>query len=57
MIGLHLYECLFKVIPFDAKNQLKESFNIRFVLFLLTSSPSLIFLPSIPTSHLTFLAD
>jgi DNA damage-binding protein 1 len=29
MIGLHLYDGLFKVIPFDQKNQLKEAFNIR----------------------------
>lgn len=33
MIGLHLYDGLFKVIPFDQKNQLKEAFNIRLVLF------------------------
>ncbi|GBG61192.1 hypothetical protein CBR_g19725 [Chara braunii] len=29
MIGLHLYEGLFKVIPIDSKGQLKEAFNIR----------------------------
>lgn len=29
MIGLHLYEGHFKVIPMDAKGQLKEAFNIR----------------------------
>lgn len=29
MIGLHLYEGHFKVIPVDAKGQLKEAFNIR----------------------------
>ncbi|CAM8886889.1 unnamed protein product [Rhodiola kirilowii] len=29
MIGLHLYDGLFKVIPFDNKGQLKEAFNIR----------------------------
>eukprot|EP00026_Physarum_polycephalum_P001286 Phypoly_transcript_01287.p1 GENE.Phypoly_transcript_01287~~Phypoly_transcript_01287.p1 ORF type:complete len:1113 (+),score=155.47 Phypoly_transcript_01287:258-3341(+) len=29
MIGLHLYDGLFKVIPFDQRNQLKEAFNIR----------------------------
>jgi len=29
MIGLHLYDGLFKVIPIDAKGQLKEAFNIR----------------------------
>jgi DNA damage-binding protein 1 len=34
MIGLHLYDGLFKVIPFDQRNQLKEAFNIRLVLFL-----------------------
>mmetsp|Transcript_28073 Transcript_28073/g.43830 ORF Transcript_28073/g.43830 Transcript_28073/m.43830 type:complete len:992 (-) Transcript_28073:1819-4794(-) len=29
MIGLHLYDGLFKVIPIDNKGQLKEAFNIR----------------------------
>ncbi|KAH9606926.1 hypothetical protein KSS87_009321 [Heliosperma pusillum] len=29
LIGLHLYDGLFKVIPFDIKGQLKEAFNIR----------------------------
>ncbi|CAI9760069.1 unnamed protein product [Fraxinus pennsylvanica] len=29
LIGLHLYDGLFKVIPFDKKGQLKEAFNIR----------------------------
>lgn len=29
LIGLHLYDGLFKVIPFDTKGQLKEAFNIR----------------------------
>lgn len=29
LIGLHLYDGLFKVIPFDNKGQLKEAFNIR----------------------------
>ena len=29
MIGLHLYERLFKVIPMDQKGQLREAFNIR----------------------------
>ncbi|GLT64999.1 hypothetical protein SLA2020_374570 [Shorea laevis] len=29
LIGLHLYDQLFKVIPFDNKGQLKEAFNIR----------------------------
>ncbi|KAJ1703919.1 hypothetical protein LUZ63_003698 [Rhynchospora breviuscula] len=29
LIGLHLYDGLFKVIPFDNKGQLKETFNIR----------------------------
>ncbi|XP_031275117.1 DNA damage-binding protein 1a [Pistacia vera] len=29
LIGLHLYDGLFKVIPFDSKGQLKEAFNIR----------------------------
>eukprot|EP00743_Colponemidia_sp_Colp-15_P005247 GILK01005646.1.p1 GENE.GILK01005646.1~~GILK01005646.1.p1 ORF type:complete len:1143 (+),score=205.41 GILK01005646.1:93-3431(+) len=29
LFGLHLYDGLFKVIPVDAKNQLKEAFNIR----------------------------
>lgn len=29
MIGLHLYEGHFKVIPMDAKGHLKEAFNIR----------------------------
>ncbi|CAM9422865.1 unnamed protein product, partial [Hapterophycus canaliculatus] len=29
MIGLHLYEGHFKVIPMDAKGQLKDAFNIR----------------------------
>jgi DNA damage-binding protein 1 len=29
VIGLHLYDGLFKVIPFDNKGQLKEAFNIR----------------------------
>ncbi|KAK9989840.1 hypothetical protein SO802_030079, partial [Lithocarpus litseifolius] len=28
LIGLHLYDGLFKVIPFDNKGQLKEAFNI-----------------------------
>ncbi|KAL0699191.1 hypothetical protein Bca4012_055313 [Brassica carinata] len=28
-IGLHLYDGLFKVIPFDNKGQLKEAYNIR----------------------------
>ncbi|KAD7117821.1 hypothetical protein E3N88_05089 [Mikania micrantha] len=32
LIGLHLYDGLFKVIPFDNKGQLKEAFNIRHVL-------------------------
>lgn len=31
MIGLHLYEGNVKVIPMDAKGQLKEAFNIRLV--------------------------
>jgi DNA damage-binding protein 1 len=30
LIGLHLYDGLFKVIPFDNKGQLKEAFNIRY---------------------------
>jgi DNA damage-binding protein 1 len=30
VIGLHLYDGLFKVIPFDNKGQLKEAFNIRY---------------------------
>ncbi|KAI3988674.1 hypothetical protein MKX01_027038 [Papaver californicum] len=29
LIGLHLYDGLFKVIPFDSRGQLKEAFNIR----------------------------
>ncbi|CAI5964736.1 unnamed protein product, partial [Closterium sp. NIES-64] len=29
IIGLHLYDGLFKVIPIDAKGHLKEAFNIR----------------------------
>jgi DNA damage-binding protein 1 len=29
MIGLHLYDGLFKVIPMDQKGQLREAFNIR----------------------------
>ncbi|CAH2078400.1 unnamed protein product [Thlaspi arvense] len=29
LVGLHLYDGLFKVIPFDNKGQLKEAFNIR----------------------------
>ncbi|BBN08966.1 DNA damage-binding protein 1 [Marchantia polymorpha subsp. ruderalis] len=29
LIGLHLYDGLFKVIPIDNKGQLKEAFNIR----------------------------
>ncbi|KAL6991609.1 DNA damage-binding protein 1a [Sarracenia purpurea var. burkii] len=29
LIGLHLYDGLFKVIPLDNKGQLKEAFNIR----------------------------
>jgi DNA damage-binding protein 1 len=29
LIGLHLYDGLFKVIPIDSKGQLKEAFNIR----------------------------
>ncbi|KAL9676917.1 hypothetical protein QQ045_005139 [Rhodiola kirilowii] len=29
LIGLHQYDGLFKVIPFDNKGQLKEAFNIR----------------------------
>lgn len=29
LIGLHLYDGLFKVIPFDNRGQLKEAFNIR----------------------------
>ncbi|XP_043689453.1 DNA damage-binding protein 1-like [Telopea speciosissima] len=29
LIGLHLYDGLFKVIPFDNKGQLKEAFNVR----------------------------
>ncbi|CAI9783475.1 unnamed protein product [Fraxinus pennsylvanica] len=29
LIGLHLYDGLFKVVPFDNKGQLKEAFNIR----------------------------
>ncbi|WOL18645.1 DNA damage-binding protein 1 [Canna indica] len=29
IIGLHLYDGLFKVIPFDNRGQLKEAFNIR----------------------------
>ncbi|KAG6419373.1 hypothetical protein SASPL_121593 [Salvia splendens] len=29
LIGLHLYDGLFKVIPFDNKGLLKEAFNIR----------------------------
>ncbi|KAL6546328.1 DNA damage-binding protein 1a [Orobanche minor] len=29
LIGLHLYDGLFKVIPFDNKGHLKEAFNIR----------------------------
>lgn len=29
MIGLHLYEGHFKIIPMDAKGQLKDAFNIR----------------------------
>ncbi|XP_010434237.1 PREDICTED: DNA damage-binding protein 1b [Camelina sativa] len=29
VIGLHLYDGLFKVIPFNNKGQLKEAFNIR----------------------------
>ncbi|XP_010445239.1 PREDICTED: DNA damage-binding protein 1b-like [Camelina sativa] len=29
VIGLHLYDGLFKVIPFDNKGQLNEAFNIR----------------------------
>ncbi|KAJ7544909.1 hypothetical protein O6H91_09G098400 [Diphasiastrum complanatum] len=29
LIGLHLYDGLFKVIPIDGKGQLKEAFNIR----------------------------
>ncbi|KAL6499676.1 DNA damage-binding protein 1a [Orobanche gracilis] len=30
LIGLHLYDGLFQVIPFDNNGQLKEAFNIRF---------------------------
>jgi hypothetical protein len=29
MIGLHLYDGAFKVIPMDAKGTLREAFNIR----------------------------
>ena len=29
MIGLHIYDGFFKVIPFDTKGALKEAFNIR----------------------------
>ncbi|CAM9125233.1 unnamed protein product [Choristocarpus tenellus] len=29
MIGLHLYEGQFKVMPMDARGQLKEAFNVR----------------------------
>ena len=29
LIGIHLYDGLFKFIPFDNKGQLKEAFNIR----------------------------
>ncbi|CAI7792395.1 unnamed protein product, partial [Closterium sp. NIES-53] len=29
IIGLHLYDGLFKVIPIDSKGHLKEAFNIR----------------------------
>jgi DNA damage-binding protein 1 len=29
LIGLHLYDGLFKVIPFDSKGQLRDAFNIR----------------------------
>jgi hypothetical protein len=29
MIGLHLYDGLFKVIPMDQRGQLREAFNIR----------------------------
>lgn len=29
LIGLHLYDGLFKVIPINSKNQLSEAFNIR----------------------------
>ncbi|KFK28706.1 hypothetical protein AALP_AA7G036100 [Arabis alpina] len=29
LIGLHLYDGLFKVLPFDKKGQLNEGFNIR----------------------------
>ncbi|KAK3200331.1 hypothetical protein Dsin_023746 [Dipteronia sinensis] len=35
LIGLHLYDGLFKVIPFDNKGQLKEAFNIRMHLLTL----------------------
>ncbi|KAK6127050.1 hypothetical protein DH2020_039211 [Rehmannia glutinosa] len=31
LVGLHLYDGLFKVIPFDNKGQLKEAFNISFL--------------------------
>ncbi|KAK1282340.1 DNA damage-binding protein 1 [Acorus calamus] len=33
LIGLHLYDGSFKVIPIDNKGQLKEAFNIRLVEF------------------------
>jgi DNA damage-binding protein 1 len=29
MVGLHLYDGAFKVIPMDAKGALREAFNIR----------------------------
>ena len=29
LIGLHLYDGFFKVIPVDSKGQLKDAFNIR----------------------------
>lgn len=29
LIGLHLYDGAFKVIPMDAKGTLREAFNIR----------------------------
>lgn len=30
VIGLHLYDGLFKVIPIDPKGQLREAYNIRY---------------------------
>jgi hypothetical protein len=32
MIGLHIYDGLFKVIPIDQKGTLKEAYNIRYEL-------------------------